>query len=272
MATKTKDIPVKFIEPGTHRVLITPQWNGDDSITGAVGTGGATTGKNELPVSGFTEEQTAAIKSALKDYDHVYLTIGATDTTAYRLIHMIEAAGVATKFVIYPKLQADATAADPVDVGGKDIQVDIGIIGEDGIKMEGAAEAIEYKDEVGRTVKKFTNLTGIKATIPALSMTIENFLLMMPKSFFIIKDGVLDFAYGITAGFQKAQEIAVKIVPRDDATDLERTIVFEKALMSSDTLNLDIGKEPMKSFPLVFDSCGDSLVTIGTASAAYATA
>jgi len=272
MAVKTTDIDCTFVEPGSHKVIITPLWNGETSIDGAVATGGALTGKNEIPVDGFLADETNALKRALRDFDHVYCNIGATDKTNYRIVKMIETAGVATKLVVYPPLQADVVALDVVKIGGANIKLDIGMVGEDAIKLEGSVEFIEYKDETGATQKQIGNLLGVKCTVPALTMTRENFLLIMPKSFFVVKDGVVTFAYGIKKGFQKSPMVRVEIVSADDATDMDRRIYFEKAIMASSELAFNLGKDPTKAFPIVFNSNGTNLVLIGDETAAYATA
>ncbi|HBD93512.1 MAG: hypothetical protein A2015_10700 [Spirochaetes bacterium GWF1_31_7] len=268
---KTVDIECTFVEPGTHKVIITPLWNGENSIDGAVGVGGVVIGKNEIPVSGFPESETVALRRALRNYDHVYLKIGLTDKTNYRIVKMIETAGVATKFVVYPPVQADAVADDVIKVAGKDIKIDIGMVGEDAIKLEGTIEVIERKDEAGATHSEFVNLQGVKGTVPALTMTRENFLLIMPKSFYVVKDGVVSFAMGLKKGFQKSPNVRVEILSKDDPEDMEKRIFFETAIMSSKEFTLSLGKDTTKAFPITFSSNGNNLVLIGDETATYAT-
>lgn len=264
----TKDIKLSWLKQYSHKVTMTYDTI-STAITGAVNLlAGVDAGKHEIPIDGISEDDSATVERALNDNLPVYCTLDAK-TQPYRIIHATLAAGVLTKVWIYPALQEAVADNDVISIGGS-IEIDLGVIGEEGCRLTSEITNDETVDEVGAVYDSVQQVKGVSVSIPMLDMTVENFLMIAPNSFYIVKDSAVAYHYGVKKGFVTSPTGLLKLVPKDNTTDKSRTVTFTKVIQQIEEFALNFGgSERTKSLKAMFKSSGDNLMSIGDTAAAY---
>ncbi len=271
---QTKDIEMSFLNGFlSHQLTFKPK-TFDAAIAGAVNnaTTGVAAGSHEVPVDGISADDSTAIMDALANNKLVYLknsAAGTADTQAYKVINAVKTADAITKLWVYPKTQKAWADDDAISIGG-DIEIDFGVIGEDGVKINLTVESQEVLDEVGAVYKKIQKVKKGKVTFPILHLTVENFLLTMPNSYYVVKDGNVAYKYGIKKGIFTAQKGVLKCVDRANPTDKGKTITFKEVVSGIESIDFNINeKDTTVSIPLTFDISSDELIEIGDELATY---
>lgn len=269
----TKDIEMQFLNGfNSHKLTFKPT-TFSASLTGAVNiVAGVAVDKHEVPVDGFSAEETTEIMNALSNNKLVYLkntTVLTADTQVYRVINATKTGDTIDKLWIYPKTQKAWTDDDTLSIGG-DIELDYGVIGEDGVKINVTVDNQEILDEVGAVYKKLIKVKKGKVTFPILHLTVENFLLTMPNSYYVVKDSAVAYRYGIKKGIFVAQKGLLKCVDRSDSSNIAKTITFKEVVNAIESIDFNINeKDTTVSIPLAFDISSDELIEIGDTAATY---
>lgn len=262
----TVNIKCDWLRPYSHLVEFTPL-NLETELTGAINdVGGAAIGDHEITVDGLDADESADIEGQLSR--GVYLTVDGA-STVYRLIHLTKTADEITKIWIYPKLQAAAADDAVISIGGIDKTLDLGLIGEDGVSINGTVENDDTLDETESIVETISHVKEFTCEIPMLRMAVEDFLLFFPLSFYVVKDGAVALRYGIKKGYSDALIGKLVLKSKDEPTNQRKTITFNKCVMKNDNIEWTLGKDRTKSFPVMFSSYDDELVSIGDSTATY---
>jgi len=264
----TKDIKLSWLKPYSHKVTMAYDTI-PTAITGAVNIlAGVDVGKHEIPIDGIGEDDSAAVERALNDNLPVYCKLDGKEQP-YKIIHATLNTGVLNKVWIYPALQEALADDDVISIGGS-IEIDLGVIGEEGCRLTSDVANDETVDEVGAVYDNEQQVKGVSVSIPMLDLTVENFLMIAPNSFYIVKDSSVAFHYGIKKGFVTSPTGTLKLVPKDIPTDKSRTVTFSRVIQQVEEFALNFGgSEKTKSLKAMFKSSGDNLMSIGDTAAAY---
>jgi hypothetical protein len=261
-----KNLKVPFIRPYSHKVEWTPS-TVDGAITGAVDeatwVASQSIGKHEVTVDGFTADDSQEIEDA-KDVG-VYISLTGS-TIPYRIINFEKTADLITKLWIFPAIDAAVVDDAVITVNPT---IDLGLIGEDGLNINGEVPQDELIDETENIVEVIQRISNVMAEFAAISMNYENYLLIHPLSFFVIKDSDVAFKYGLKKGFANAPSGKFVISDKNNPTNKSRTVTFEEALLVTDAFEYGLGKEMMKGYPVKIRSTGDNLLTVGDEAASY---
>lgn len=266
-----KNKQVESVIPYNHQVLITPLAI-PTALVGSVN-GVITAGSHEIPVtaSSFTAIESQEIMENLSANRGVYckITTGATDYVR-RIVHAtVDVSDELTKIWIFPALEVDTADADVISVGG-DIEIDIGIIGDDGLNITATVTNDDALTEYQTVASRVSTVTEAKLMSPTTIIDINNYLLIAPNSFFRIKDAEVKFAYGMNAGFFEAVPCKVKVVSRKDPTDINRWQTLNKALLGLEEFGLAGNKDRTKYLKVEFlPNDPDELMTFGDPTAAF---
>ncbi|HOV14285.1 MAG TPA: hypothetical protein PK771_08385 [Spirochaetota bacterium] len=268
---QTKDRIISALEGTLSHELKVKPLTIKTGIVGAVNiVAGVDKGKHEIPVDGFDIDETNTIVTALNNYQPVYCKIGS-DTTNYRIIKATLTTNELTKIHIFPMLQENVADDAVVTIGG-DIEITLGRIGEDGVKIKLTIESQEVLDEIGGIYKKFIKVKRGQVTFPLLHLTRENFLLFAPNSYFIVSDidGGVKYQYGSNKGIVESASFELTCVDKKDPTNKDKTIFFEECISSVEDFNMNISEsDKTVSIPLIFDVTGDKLIGFGDKTATF---
>lgn len=232
-----------------------------------------TIGLHELPVDGFTLEESEELDRNFDNGLPCYCKIGATDTTNYRVIYF-ETNPITSRvnrIWVYPKVQATPNNDDAITIGGSTISIDIGTIGEAGVKMTHELEEDSVIDEMGEPVSTLQRIKKISVELDTVTMTVENFLMLCPNSFYTVTDQAVTYNYGYEIGdyaYQPSGKVVIK--PKNDPTNISKTITLSSVIQKNRDLNWQLsGTDRTKSISLTFDSKSGCKFLIGTSTAAY---
>jgi hypothetical protein len=260
---------VESIIPYAHKVLVTTLCI-PVALPGACGVGGADVGDHEIPIADLSIDETTEIRTAFNANRGVYLTVVNADpllNKVYRLTNFTEVAGVMTKAWVFPAVETAIVAADVINFGGS-VEIDIGVIGDEGLVKEFEVENDDAMSETGSVVSRVSRITNAMLKSPTTKLNVENFLLMMPNSFFVTNDTSKKAKYGMKASFFEAVECKVKVVSLQDPTNTARWETISSALMSLTDLTLSGNKDRTKYFNVEFMlNSSDELITFGDTTA-----
>jgi len=232
-----------------------------------------TIGLHELPVDEFTLEESEELDRNFNNGLPCYAKIGATDATNYRIIHFETnpITSLVNRIWVYPKVQATPKNDDAITIGGSTISIDIGTIGEAGVKMTHELEEDSVIDEMGEPVSTLQRIKKITVELDTVTMTVENFLMLCPNSFYTVTDQAVTYKYGYEIGdyaYQPSGKLIIK--PKNAPNDVSKTITLSSVIQKNRELGWQLsGTDRTKSISLSFDSKSGCDFYIGTSTAAY---